>query len=174
MRTGTVFSALALAAAVVWMVLPVGCASAHVQEAGGAPVPIAVVRFENFRPGAGVGQQDIREFMDDLTSALARNGYQPTVREQGSPVPTTGLALTGGVTELPSDLAQKGSVRFYCSIYKDGKEVKKGLYSQIVYSEDQSKGILASQNRAIKLALLSLMYDIEDAWKGRPPRDHGE
>lgn len=149
-----------------------GCAGARVDGPGGDPVPVAVVRFDNVRPGGGPREQNIREFADALTSTLVRFGYQPSLLDFGSPIPPSGLALSGGVTELPDDSFPRGAVRFYCTIFRDGREVKRGLYAQTVYPDDRSGGNLEAQNRAINLALLDLMSDLEEILKV-PAKDEG-
>jgi hypothetical protein len=154
---------LAAAAALVLLAACVACAGTRASSSG-APVSLTLVKFEDGRPGGGVGQVTSLEFMDSLRTALGRSGFDVVLVEDPSQA-ATGLAVKGVIDELPKTHAtpKKGRVSFLATVFVGGREVYSRTYSEQIFSHEGQDVADQALKRAMAVAFADLARDIKTA-----------
>jgi hypothetical protein len=155
---------LVLAVSLVPLLVVLACAGARQADQEAAPVPLALIRVQDGRPGGGPGQVTAIAFQDALETALGRGGFEVRgVREPSEAYP--GLALKCVLDELPKVFStpKRGRVSFLATVMVDGREVFSRTYDSEVFAhENQDVGDQA-QKRALAFAFADLIRDLKTA-----------
>ena len=126
------------------------------------PIPVTVVRFEDYRPGGSVSEQDLIPFMNLLTTVLKQYNFSPTIIGSKASPPSKGVVITGQLTEMPKEFEEEGRVSFSCVIMIDGRAAKSKTYFQSLLPDNST---LRSNNdpktRTVEAALRELMRDLK-------------
>ena len=148
----------------------IACAGARQADRESAPVPLALARFQDGRPGGGPGQVTGIAFQDALETALGRSGFEVRGGEDASKA-GSGLALKGVIDELPKVFStpKRGRVSFLATVLLDGREIFSRTYDSEVFAHEAQDVGDQAQKRALAFAFADLIRDLKTAARNAAP-----
>lgn len=151
--------------------------TAYLAQASEEPVPeipVTLVRFTDYRPGGGPGQQNLTSFMNTLKSLMSRFHIKPVMVSPDDTIPSVGIVIKDQVNELPSVFESEGRVSFSCSVILDGQVAKSSSYFQRVTVSGRARATNDEpQRRAVELAVNEFLIDLQQIINDRQPKKLG-